>query len=247
MLSIVRLRSRETSDDETVIKIMMRYRMCAKCHITRLQFQPLQTVGFAAEVMDEGFIVEPEIQMRAPVADEFFEVLDQIGATRSQWLPAGLAHGGLVTFGFGEGVAQQFSSHFGLAEVEELHKTNVLEQCVVDGLGVVLAEQGADDFEFVKHLVDHQIEVVGLLEAAVTDFDGDLGVNLESVGAQALGQFVFVDSLVEQISELVLCGVSTAHHDVVDLSEGTVDDALKFEGAMDRHTKRVGRRMGAGE
>jgi len=118
------------------------------------------------------------------------------------------------------------------------HEADVLEEGVVDGLSVVLAEQGADDFEFIKHLVDHQIEVVGLLEAAVTDFDGDLGLNLEPVSTQALGQIVFVDSLVEQTTEVVLCGVSTAHYHLINFGEGTVGDAVKFECAMDGHGMR---------
>lgn len=154
---------------------------------------------------------------------------------RRQNATAGLSEHRSESFFETDGVWQQLAADFGLAEVDELHEADVLQHRIVQGLRVVLADEGGCHLEFIEHLIDHEVEIVGLLKAAVSHRDRNLGMRIKALGPQTSCQIVFIDALVEETAKLIMNSISTAHHNLVDLRELLVGHGVQVETGDDGH------------
>ena len=110
-----------------------------------------------------------------------------------------------------------------------------MQHRIVQGLRIVLADEGGCHFEFIEHLIDLEIEIVGLLKAAVRYRDRNLGMHIKALGTQASRQIILIDPLVTKTAKLVMNRISTAHHLLVDLSELLVRYGVEMEGGVDGH------------
>ena len=86
---IALLRPVETCDDESVAGAVKLDGMCAENHTPRGDVSAVQAVILTSKVMEEGFIVEAAVEMRAPVTDDFFQVRNQAFTILTERMPSG--------------------------------------------------------------------------------------------------------------------------------------------------------------
>ena len=101
----------------------------------------LKTRLFAAQAVNQRFIVEPATQVRTAVGGEALNQSDEARAGVRQRPPVIGAKLGGVTSGLGQGIVNQIALDFGRTKVEELYAPNILEHGVVQALGLVLRQQ----------------------------------------------------------------------------------------------------------
>ena len=89
MPSIALLWPVETCDDESVAGAVKLNGMCAENDTTRNDVRVVQAVLLTSKVMDEGFIVEAAVEMRAPITDDFFQVRNQAFTILTERMPSG--------------------------------------------------------------------------------------------------------------------------------------------------------------
>ena len=83
----------------------------------------------------------------------------------------------------------------------------------------MITSQRGDDLQLIEHVIDDQIEVVGLLKATVSHEDRPLSMNVKTLYPEASGKVVFVDALIVKPPKLVMYRVGTQHHSLVDDGE----------------------------
>ena len=114
-----------------------------------------------------------------------------------------------------ESILKEPPPNFHFAKVQELHQPNVLKDGVVQGLGIVIAGEDGYDLEFVEHMIDDEIKVVGLLECAVLDPNRDLSVSFQSQRPETGSNIVLINALIKESAKLVVSRISTIHHRLV--------------------------------
>jgi hypothetical protein len=60
-------------------------------------------------------------------------------------------------------------------------------------------------------------------------------MDLKSLRPQSGGKVILIDTLIEQTAKLVLSGIGTAHHRLIDHVKVGVTDRLKLKSAVDGH------------
>ena len=226
---------RQRSDREGMVRAVHLHGVGPEQTILRPDLQPPETVVRAAEAMNERLVVQLRRKMCAPILDEVTQMTDKSIAARRLRSPAVQEEHGLMAAGFRNGVSQEQPFHLWAAEIKQLHPLNVLKHGIIQCLGLVFVHKRSHDLDLVEHLTDDEIEAPGLVEVCVGNRHHHLGMNLESLGAQASGEVVLVDTFIKQAAEPVLRGIGASHHCPVNQGKLRVVGIFEFKSAVDGH------------